>query len=720
MAQQIPPVRILNLGGVFTAGNALRRPADTALICHNFRPMPGGGLRLRAGLILKRQAVDGTIQFVQFFETEKGSLSSGRLHIAQTKDTTPDLATMWAIDLSSNPYTLTTIDNLPTVDGTPRAICNVRDRAVYDNASGTRTGVVSIPPLSSWDGVRLRYMGLDVYYPSGLLPNVSLTATPGYNTVVAGMTVAVGLYNSGTGHFSNGLVLGRISGGPLGTITFTNLDRIAYTGHDAAEIAELYYVFYASGDGLAVPYLVLNSTGTDIYKVPVGTVTANISLTNLDPKGFYFSPAHEMPTTNFAPRPMEDLCYANGRLYGILRSGGSGAANKYDAFTYVVPERDAAAVVFSASASDLASQETAFVGVPEESWPLTNKKYAPNGERPKKVSDLPNRNQVLVITTSGTFYMEEVIRGLHSFEAIDEKRGIGDKRTFCKTPYGPMWVTQYNEIVLLDPVSLRLQVVSNDYADLLEHFGFYPTDGVPIQWVASDYILQPTSGVDRYMVCANDGYFVCHDFAIARDQQRRGVTVAPGWSGNYQGVNTMRTMRDASGGVHHLVAKWDIWTQEADAQVRKETTCDQMPGSPSFLIEVVGEWVSQWLDFGDPRVRKEARELHVIGDAFSSANPNTSPLAVKWFADLAGTEYVVTLRKDNQSTTNLAYTAKLGNGNRFWFKFRLTLSGHAIADGGPFEYPTAPSVAGELNMAALTYGVIAEVAVTVNPEGQNR
>lgn len=722
MAQSIPPVRQPNLGGVFTGGNVFRRPSDTAVRCHNFRPMPGGGLRLRGGWQRRKAGVTG-VSHLQFHEFRKGNLSGGIAHLVQTTQSSGD---KWhSLNLSTYDKT-----ELLTVAGGQKnrvlAKATVRDRVFLDNGLGTRDGSYSKPALSSWDGTTVRYVGLDAYCPGGSNPTASFSVGAGNNTIAYGIDIYVGLYNATTNHYSNGVYAGSLTTVGTGTITVSNLTRLVYASNNATEAAELYYVFYATGDGLKVPYLILNAAGTDVYKVAAGTASASLSLTSSDSKGFWFSNAHEMPKENFPPRPMKELCYANGRLYGVLQSGGTGAAASYGIpderqdranalFTYIVADKEAAAVVFSAAADDYVDQ--AFVGVPEESWPLANKKYIPNGEVPVLLSDLANRGQVLVLTSTGSFYLEQTVDGLHVWQKISENRGILDKRTFVKTPRGPMWVTQHLEIVLLNEGSMTLEVLSENYSELLAGANYSGgTFGV-----AADYLLDPVNAIDRYQVWAANGFFVIHDFWLERDQQRRGVTVAPAYSGEVYAVTAARTMRDSSGQTHHIVAGEAIWTQEGQPDTRFISTRDQnAAGTWADVSE--GDWIGQWRDFGDPHVRKEIEDTRFIADGEHSDALNRRPLRVWWYSDLNyahGNSYnEATVEKSDQSDSDLSYVAKIST-NANWLKLRLKLSGHS-GDSVINTFPYAQSYVGELGLSVQVYGMIAEAAVEANSRRQNR
>ena len=59
--------------------------------------------------------------------------------------------------------------------------------------------------------------------------------------------IYVGLHNTSTGHYSNGVKAGTVTGDSTitaSTITVSDLDKLTVAYHAAAEQAELKYVFY--------------------------------------------------------------------------------------------------------------------------------------------------------------------------------------------------------------------------------------------------------------------------------------------------------------------------------------------------------------------------------------------------------------------------------------------------------------------------------------------
>ena len=723
MAQSVPPIRQTAFGGVFTAGNVWQRPDDTAVRCHNLRPMPGGALRVRGGWQCRIPTTSGVV-IRQFHEFRKGTFSSGIHHIVQrdysgTGDT-------WE-ELHASAGTMTLIALAGPSKQRPLAIATVRDKVFFDNGQGVRDGVQSVPPLSSWDGTTVRFVGLDIYSPSGLRPTISVTGG-GLNNIQTYMKFFVGLYNSSTNHFSNGMPvdvpgfaddrLGPFSGV---TIHIENLNRIFHASNNPTEAGELYYVFYATLDGFDTPYLILDATGADVLRVPVpptGDMATSVSLSlNAIPKaGFFVSSVHEMPEENFPPKPMEDMCYQNARVYYILREGGSGNPSVFGSFSYINTEKDAACVGWSAAADDSAEKE--FVGAPEESFPATNRKFVPSGERPVKIADLTNRGQVLVLTHTHSFWLEETADRLHTFQRISENRGIIDKRTFRKTPRGPMWVTQNLEIVLLHENSMQLEVLSDGYSQMLSEVNY---SGAAFG-VASDYLIDPQNHIERYQVWASDGWFAIHDFWLAEDQRGRSRTVAPGYSGKAFLVTAAGTLRDQQGRIWHCTGHEALWTQEGQPETRAVRTYDD--DASGVAVEIIGDYVSQWLSFGDPLLRKEVTEIILTGDGYFSKQLNDRPVQVLWYSDLWNTipfvtDNILALDKHDQSETDFSFIGKITHPHMRWLKYMCHIRGHS-EDGPTQFYPYTLSCKGEMNAQSEVYGTLSGLALTVNSTGNNR
>ena len=550
--------------------------------------------------------------------------------------------------------------------------------------------------MSSWDGTTVRYVGLDAYCPSGN-PTPVFTPGAGNNEIITSVTIYCGLYNATTGHFSNGWFCGTLDTPGTGTITVTGLAYLTAAYHNVTEQAELHRVFYATIDGGEVPYLILNATGTDVHMEDLGATSTNLSLTALAEQGFILDYTQEMPTQNFPPRPLRLACYSNGRVYGALMEGGSGTA--YRDFQYTVATRELAAVVWSTTADDYYDRD--FCGVPEEAWPLQNRKYTPNGEVPLILDQGPAQNQVLIITKTGTLLLNETADGLHTWDTRSDTDGILAPETYVRTPYGPMWVTQNKQIVRFNLATRSLEALSSDYNEILTWPGYAPIGK------CADYLRDPANQIDRYQVWRTDGSSVIHDFAIG------------GQAYEYTGdvYVTAKTVLDSYGQIHHLAANASIFTQEGNPYSRLIPTREQAADG-SFGEVPEGDWIGQWVDFGDRSVRKEFREIEVVGDGDESLALGRSPVTLSWYGDFTADERIIELVKTAQDDSDMvAYSGKAKDGNRRLFKFRVRLAGHS-ADGF-YEYSSAGgSLTGDLPPAS--YGSVFEMAVVQNPSGANR
>lgn len=500
---------------------------------------------------------------------------------------------------------------------------------------------------------------------------------------------------------------GLLDAPATGNISIAGLTNMKTVSHDTPELDELFWVFYSTLDGGEVPYLVLKSDGSGPFTVAVATATAALDLNAIDGTGNIVDVTQEMPRENFPPRPMRTIAYANGRLYGSLRSGGVGAATalensgKGEKFSYVVSDKDLAAVIWSAAADDV--QDRDFVGIPEESWPLANRKYTPNGEVPIVTAAINELDDLLVITKNGTFVLRETADGLHEWSNVSLVDGVLDPKSFVQTIYGPMWVTQHRQIVVLEPGNTALKALSEEYASLLRN----------INSATADYLRDPNHQIDRYQVWVGDGSSICHDFYIAN---RGGV---PAWTTKNQLVSAAATMTTAAGKVHHMMAIGnDLFAQEAHPVTGVVPVTDQT--SDSAFAEIDGTWISQWTDHGDTELRKLLAHIDVLGDSHDSQQLGKWSLDVSWYGDLEDEEFIIKDPNmvpqgdiDLEATQLVRY--KVRDGNRRWFKYKIVLYGHS-REAGTLYYDFSDS--GDL--VVNYYGSIFRVMVTVSGIGENR
>ncbi|HUU94556.1 MAG TPA: hypothetical protein VM487_02365, partial [Phycisphaerae bacterium] len=449
-------------------------------------------------------------------------------------------------------------------------------------------------------------------------------------------------------------------------------------------------VFYVTldGDAYGVPYLMMNAAGDGPHTILTTQDQADLNFLEYEDLGGIFADVtQEMPTENFPPRPMRSMAYVNGRIYGILMTGGAGSGVDFD---YVSTERQRAGIVYSAAASDMVERD--FVGNPEESWPFSSFTPTPNAETPLRVAAAPDGERVLVVTPTSTFLVREAVDGLHEWKRVSPVHGIGKAESLVEeTPYGTIWVTQRNEIVLLPPDSDELRILSYGYQPLLS--------GKTVR--LGYYVLDPLNEVDQYRAVLSDGTCVIHDFAIG----------GRGYTATVHDYTAAATLTDRYSVKHHLVAKQHLYTQEGQPEDGLIVTYDEDYTGPTTKRQddFSGTWVSQWKDFGDSNLRKELPHLDVIGDA---------RMQVAWYADhesvSSATKKSLAGQKTPQSDTDNSYRFKLSQCQRFWYKFDFTLRSNYQTQN-QYRNPGQQD-----DMRQSLYGAIARVLTTVSGIGGNR
>jgi hypothetical protein len=714
MANTIPPVQQLAFHGVHTAGNPALRPRGTASVCENFRVMPGNWLRLRGGRKWRANISDGgeALQFMTFREAMfYGSDSQfaqikfpdGSVYLVPILLTYPVYTPLIAPSVMEE---IATAYDSGYARSNPIPWCNMNDRPVYYNGLGVREAGSSKPPFSVYLPVAgaYRYFGLDAYCPDGINPSAAFAAGAGHNSVVNSVQIYVGLYNYVTGHYSNGVYCGTIAGtaGVTGTITVSNLSRLKYATHELSERSELYFVFYATLDGGNVPYLIMADSLDGPYMVSVSDASASLSIA-AGGNGWTVDTTSEMPQENYPPRPMRTIWYVNGRLYGALMSGGAGEAvpqrkpsassddsvSKPLDFSYVPEPRYYAAVVWSRSASDEA--ETDLLGDPLQSWPLTNVKFTPSFNQPVFGAPAADGVRSLVVTPTSSYLLEEQADGLHEWITVSPVNGAKTASSHQPTAYGNVWVDQYNQIVLLRPGAKELVILSKDYPNLLA--------GKTV--VASDYLVDPKNGIDRYEVFCSDGTSVVHDFAVRNESAPFGE----GYTFTNRAYTAAGTTRDWYGRTHHVVANTAFYTQECQPSTDTVPTTDE--NADGTETEIDGTYVRNWDDFGDASLRKQIEEIAVLGDGEVSVALQDSPLSVEHFIDFEevgdANAKKITFTKSEQSDSDSCYVGKLTKPHAFWHKFKIRLKGHSTDDS---DYATHTEPGDEGDLAHNFYGSI--------------
>ncbi len=701
MAQSVNPIRQFAFSGVVTSGNPARRPMGTAAACENLRIMPGGWLRIKGGRKARRFRASGEVR--QFITLRTPAAPGSTYHYVQDVDA--GNCYFRSLDVNTFAFNPFLFEQIATAYDSgfaltsPIAHATLQDRLYYYNGLGVRDGSNSRPALSSTGDGQTRYVGLDAYCVGGN-PSAAWANDSGAVVVTTSREVWVGLHNTATGHFSNGVYAGTISStaGADGTITVSNLQRLKTAYHDASEQNELKYVFYITLDGGAVPYLLLNGAGDDTYMVASTSGSATLSFSqHAATGGLLVDVTAEMPTDNFPPRPMRTACYVNGRVYYTPLIAGSGSAvvqrrtdgTSLPDFSYIPQQRSRGCVGWSAAASDEVDRD--FVGNPHESYPLTNLKPTPSAEVPLLNTPTIDGVRVLAIMPNSTAILEEAADGLHEWTEVSSVHGIGYAATFVKTPYGQLWLTQRNQLVQLDAAD-RLSVISGDYQSLM-------TGKTPR---CAAYILDPLNEIDRYQVWFSDNTSVIHDFAIGG--QAYSAT-------QFEDYTAVATVFDPYGRQVHLAAKKDLYTIEAQPEDGLiPTRADVYDGAGVVSASEItgGQWIGNWTDFGTD-LQKEIATIAIYGDGDTSAQIGASPLTLEWYADFeqvtGGNKKTATITKQTQNTTEPMYKASLSAGKRTWFKFVFKVRGHASE--GPLTHP-APATQGDLlqNFYASIVGVL--------------
>jgi len=710
MAVQKPSDLPIVFRGIDLSGNPARRRSMTACVASNVRVMPGNWIRLRGGRKAKKNTVGGTIMQIHSFRDP--NFPGSNSHMAQIKYAGAGTANWTWFDLATytiDPFGVQSI-NL-TYDSSyslsnPAAIANITDRPVFYNGLGVRDVTNSRPALSSYYGGVVRYFGLDAYCPSGSRPTVAHSAGAGNNSVSTSVAIYVGLYHEPTGHFSNGVLAGTITTAAAGTITVSNLSRLAVAYNNATEQGELKYVFYATIDGYEVPYLIMNSSHTG--PLTAASTDASKSLSVEAPgdgteNGWFLDLTTEMPTENFPPKPMKCIVPVNGRLYGIPLNGGSGSGAD---FGYTWNSRDLASIVWSKAAGD--DRETKTVGDPQQSWPLTNKKPVPNIETPVWAAPSLGGDALLVWTSTSLFIAREFTNGVHVFEDISRIHGTKSPMSIRMTRYGLCWVDQRNQICLLTSDGRGgLSVISEKYQDALT--------GKTV--TCADYVLDPRHEIDRYQVWFSDGTSLCHDFAM-RDQD---FPDGQAYTCTNQDFTAAATLVAQDGTRHYVVAKGGFYTHEAQPDNGLIPTTDQTfantTDQTTTSAEITGEYRFNWDRISDWKRRKSLAEVSIIGDGATSAQLTDYPVKMKWwgdFAEVPGTPQTLSPAAEPQTSTAWSYKFRPTQANRMLFKIGFTIAGHST-DDADFVNHRRPSEEGDLDKNF--YGSICEAAILVGNEG---
>ncbi|MCP4899738.1 MAG: hypothetical protein GY906_22460 [bacterium] len=699
MADRIEPQQRRNFMGLYLRGNPIERLIGTAAAGNDFRIMPDFWLRLRSGR--KARLYNAAGNFYQFHNFRSSRSWGYDQHLVQEVDGSTVYwrwlaVTVWTfdpffqIDAADIEIDQNYGGDWTTTETAP--ILNINDRSILYNGLGVRNGsTFSKPPFWSWDGTDMRNFGLDCYAPSSN-PSVAFAAGAGFNQSTGTLKIYVGLYNTDTGHFSNGILCGSISstGGTTGTITVSNLDRLKTTYIDTDERNELKFVFYATIQGGETPYLLLNAALNDAHQVAVTETTASLSIYN-GGNGWVKDFTSEMQIDNHPPRPMRSMAYINQRVYGVLAGGGSGSGVVQERpggtqgldFTYIAAKRYRQGLVYSKSASDLTTNAT-LIGNPEESWPLTNFTACPSAEEPLRVSPAPDGVQLVVNTATRSFLVTEAADGYHQWTEISAIHGIANKDCYIQTDHGAIWLTQRNQVVRHQKGWEHVSVISDDYEAAL--YGLTPR--------FMSYLVDPLNEIDQARVYFTDGTLLIHDFKLRTPQQPDGM----GYLYTSQDYTAASTVMNTAGQQQHIIAKQHIYTIEGQA----DESGDVVTYDESYVdvdnktqADITGYWEGQWDDLGDGSLVKQLSEVDVFGD---------EQTAIEWYADHEPVTADKLKRGQQKAQRPQAGDAriwrhKLASHNKTLFKIAARLTGDYSGSGDTYNRP-ADELTGTNNLFA--------------------
>lgn len=662
----------------------MRRPAGSACVCNNVRPMPGGWLRLKSGRIA-RTNLNG-IRVNQIIPSRLGYAQGSQYHLVETVPVGGTDAGLYILDTAAWSITgvADTITNTQdaNVPNEPKAWAHLPNSIVYYNGKGYRGNVSttpSYPAMSMWQWPNVRrHYGL---YPTvkGAGPQISVAAGSGYNQVSNYIKLWVGLYNEATEHYSIGVQVWNAAdkkvaafSGPA-TLSLTDLDEVTAAYHDSTEQAELYYVFYASAEGLDTPYLIMNAALDGPYKVAYGSATASLSILDDTANGWQLDSTKQIPSDSYPPRRMLSLAYANNRLYGILHP----SIPPTNAPEYAYSEKDLAGAVWSHAEGS--TRQTDFLGDPLQSWPLKNYSPIPSAERPLKVFPSTVDTDVLYFCPRSVWTLREASDGLHEWYPVTTLHGIvageAAQKVVVKTRHGICWVTNRNQLAIYTNEG-EFKILSSDYDSILSN---------EVSIHCASYVYDPINYIDRYQVYYADrgsNSSLCHDFRLGAY-----TTTEP------ERVFHAASLHDDDDQVYHVVATGVNGTRAGISSI--EGNPDQGGRIPmrdqvfsALLTPTVtsaeisdGYFVTNWSDFGDPTMRHELSFIDIIGDCATSAQLGAVPLTIEYYkgfgpiAASGGT--TLTPTKIGQETTDQLYRAKLTSKHGTWWKFRIRIRSHS-------------------------------------------
>lgn len=593
------PLDQFEFGGVRHDQNPVHADPTSANVCHNFRTVPY--LRLYGGRKARKYLIDPAVgetpteagRWRRLHQYEDPAFSGWSSHLGQW---TEGSAASWRWFSIFN-FIDTKIESIATTnDGgwvlvNPAPVVNLRDRVVMYNGAGVRSGVDSRPPFSSWYGSELLYFGLDCYSPSGFLPTVSTVA--GAIDLVGAVDIYVGIHNTKTQHFSNAKKAGTVAAANDLSIVVAGLNNLSMTvdANHPTESGYLKYVFYATIENGAVPYLLMEANGIDPVTAIAGSTSHTLTTLKRDI-------TKRAPFNNHPPRAMRWIAKVNQRLYGayISYSGLALGSLPNEDFSYASSGiRQACGIVYSAATQD--SSGGSWLGVPEESWPLDNFSPTPNSIIPLWGAPSPSEEELLVFTARRTYLVAEAADRQHDWRPIAPVDGIKNGMTCVETRHGVVWETQRGDIAVFDGQEFR--VLSRPYKKLtrgkVSAFGTYTLDEVNM--------------IDRYEIHYTDGTGVAYDFMTG---QGFSFSKPTAHTAGTTLVDNLQPPRH-----YHMLADHSLYSQAGQPENGLELMWDEEYINGNGTIKrrsVEGRWVTQNLDFGEPVTQKELLQVDLVTD----------------------------------------------------------------------------------------------------------
>lgn len=746
MAVQSKPIPQYEFMGLNLSGNPITRPPGSAFVADNVRVMPGNWIRLVSGRVARRNLTSAKrVHRIISVQVRSSNLSDDN-HLVLVQYAS-NVIRMCKFDLSTMLVDETGIETID-VGGSFVPDCRfcqaqLSNSVVFANGFGLPppNEEMQPPSLTQWmPPSTIRYFGLREPFGEG---NSIALFTPGsgHNTVQNSVRLFIGVHNVETQHYSNGVEIGEISTtSGSGTISVTIFQATAWSvlTHGAAETAEQRYVFYATIDGLNVPYLIMNAELDGPFTAPIshpspdtGTQTVSLSITPDGTNGWILDTTKEMPINNDPPYMMRSIAFVSGRLYGIY-------ADTPEFFSSQLSRS-----VVCWSQADGSQLTTDFLGDPLQSWPLQNVTTTPTAERPLAIFAAPNNQELMVFTATHTFLLREQTDNLQEWgDSISDEHGLyaithtHAEALICRTRHGVCWLTQHLQIAIYTNNG-ELKILSSDYDALLS--------GADV-FTCINYVYDPKNKIDRVdlhwqqIEVHEQGSWtisrsLCHDFIT-------GATTTSQFPYVYA-AQTVTSRISASKYFFLAASPYSVAVQDVngllscglftyegqpDHDGRIPTMMERYSSGTELLPSPAtdlpwGYYIPNWLNFGDPNWVKQISHIDIIGDGALSPSLGTYPITLSCYAGFSRVWsneslvlHPIQVVLDPQKTTPVVidqyYRFKSPFPHTNFWKFALLIKSHA-ADYGQFY--ALPEDEGNLNATDNFYGSVVAMLYTIGP-----